>query len=1006
MPSDPEPSATLSYDSPRRVEADTADIDGAAVLPRGVAVQRYVILDRVGEGGMGVVYAAYDPVLDRRVALKFLARYDADRDGLRDRRLLREAQAMARLSHPNVVVVYEVGTFQGHIFLSMEFVEGVDLRSWLSQGARTFSEIMDVFRAAGRGLAAAHAAGIIHRDFKPENVLVDGQGRPRVTDFGLSRATPEPDDKDAVAAGSEAADGLSSPSELSRPLTRTNGVVGTPSYMSPEQHLGGVVDARSDQFSLCVALYEATHRELPFRGTADERREKAIAGEIAPPPAGAAVPRWCRQALLRGLSPAPADRFPSMDALLDALKPPSARRRRWLAASALSIVLAGATGYALFANDRAHEPEPCPGAPDKAAQMWNPAARQRVRSAFLATGKPQAADVFNRVERALDGRVASWQAAHVEACRATRVRGEQSEAMLDLRMQCLERARRQIQGLVAVWQESVDLNRAAQAALTIGDLQECADTANLAAPFALPRDPAVARRVDEFRRKLDDIEARRQAGQYQSALALSRNVVAAVRPLGHPPLLAEALQENAQFEVEVGELDRGANLLREAFTVSNAAHDDGRAATVMTQLLFTIGVRAKRYAEAEGLWTFTEAASARLRDRDDLASDLLYAQGSLRHSQGHDTEAIEILERALVLGRKGYGSDDVRLARILNALSGARGKAGHPAEAETASQQALILVERWLGREHPNTSLVLENLCWEIIEADRAVPYCERALAATESIYPPGHPQISKVLHNLADARLHQERNDEARALLGRAEEIMSRAVGPDDPAMTLTRSLQAQLALKLGEVAKAHRLMAAVLPVTIKAFGEDHPWLAEELTIWGDILLRERDFSGARQAHQRALQIWRKQRTDHPDVGRSLQGLASVALAEGHHAEAIQLFEQGRDLVEKGYGPHHPSVVACMTGIGRAYRATRRPQAAVEILERAVSLIESKHVHLGEGDTRFELAQALWATGQRASAIGMAGMARDAYAHASITFQASEVDRWLRSHRVGRRRP
>ncbi len=1002
-PKQPE-TETLSYEEEPGRGAPPVE---PSSLARGTSVQHYVILDRVGEGGMGVVYAAYDPVLDRRVALKFLAYHDADRDGVRERRLLREAQAMARLSHPNVVVAYEVGTFQGHVFIAMEFVEGMDLRTWLSREPRTFTQVMDVFRAAARGLAAAHAAGIIHRDFKPENVLVDRQQRPRVTDFGLSRTTPDPEERDpgAESAAPDHAGGLSSRSLLSRPLTRTNGLVGTPSYMSPEQHVPGAVDERTDQYSLCVALYEAVYGELPFRGDWDERRDRAIAGEIALAPAGSAVPKWCRQALVRGLSPAPADRFPSIEALLDALVPPSSRRRRWIAAaSALAIILAGTGAYALVAaDDDTHEVEACPGAPDKVAQVWNPAARDRMRSVFLATGKPHAGDVFRRVEQALDGRVAAWQGAHVEACRATRVRGEQSEAMLDLRMRCLERARRQMQGLVSLWQESVELNRAVQAALTVGDTQECADTASLAAPIAPPRDPAVVRRLDDLRRKLDDIEARRRAGQHRATLPMARDVVAAVRPLGYPPLLAEALHINAQLDIEVGELKTGLSLLREAFTMANAARDDVRAAKVMVQLVFTTGVRAQSFAEAAGLWSFGEAAMARVGERDDVVSDLLYAQGAVLNAQGRRAEAAGFQERSLALARNAFGQDDVRLAPILNSLSLARWGLGRSAEAELASQQALTLLERWLGSEHPNTVLVLGNLCAQLGitgEAERAATYCQRTVSADEKIYPPDHPQVAKDVHNFATVRLLQDRNDEARALLDRAEQILERAVGASDPAMTMTHSAQAELALKLGAAAKAHRIMAAVIPVTVKAYGEDHPLLAERLTIWGDVLLREGDLAGARAAHQRALGIWRKQGAAHPDVGRSLQGLASVALAERRHAEAIEQFEQARVLVEKGYGPQHPSVVAAMTGIGRAHRESGRPQAAVEVLERAVSLVESKHVRLGEGDARFELAQSLWATGQRGRALAMAQMARDAYARASIRSQAGRVDRWLRKHR------
>jgi serine/threonine protein kinase len=254
---------------------------------------------------MGEVYAAYDPDLDRRVALKLIHPDLAARDSRAGDRLLREAQVMARLAHPNVVVVHDVGQVEGRVFIAMEFVEGVTLSAWLGEKTRSWPEIIDAFVQAGRGLAAAHRAGIVHRDFKPQNVMIGSDGVVRMVDFGL-------------AQWSGADDIASEPSLREAPpdaaLTLTGERLGTPLYMAPEQSAGAAVDARSDQFSYCVSLYWALFGTHPFGATQIDR-----------PRAG---PAWVRRALVRGLSKNPSTRWGSMDQLLAALGRDRARRRR------------------------------------------------------------------------------------------------------------------------------------------------------------------------------------------------------------------------------------------------------------------------------------------------------------------------------------------------------------------------------------------------------------------------------------------------------------------------------------------------------------------------------------------------------------------------------------------------------------------------------------------------------------------------------------------------------
>jgi serine/threonine protein kinase len=384
----------------------------------GTVVGRYVVRRTLGRGGMGVVYEAHDPELDRTVALKVLS-VVASVTSVAQARLRREAQALAKLSHPNVVAVHDVGTHDGGVFLAMERIEGVTLGEWLDEQPRSWSEVVAMFLQAGEGLAAAHAAGLIHRDFKPDNVIVDRSGRARVLDFGLARAADrsdgegiapgaeqDPSTAEAFAKGPVAviesaetldAPALASPTTmapsvsataatvsspagarsdapishrsdappssgelLASPLTETGTLLGTPLYMSPEQYSRSATDARTDQFSFCVALYEALYRQRPFKGDNVLQLGRAVRkGEVAPLPRGSAVPERIGRAVLRGLRPAPSDRFPSTSALLAELSPERGPSRRVFVAGGAAALALAAGGVAVAVQSlRARSPAP------------------------------------------------------------------------------------------------------------------------------------------------------------------------------------------------------------------------------------------------------------------------------------------------------------------------------------------------------------------------------------------------------------------------------------------------------------------------------------------------------------------------------------------------------------------------------------------------------------------------------------------------------------------------
>ena len=339
--------ATVPHDRSSQSSAAPGPIRTFTV---GDRVGRYLVLSALGAGGMGVVFAAYDPQLDRKIALKLLRAGITYNTKDARTRLRREAQAIAQLSHPNVVNVYDVGTTDdGDLYIAMEFVEGDTLTSWLKKYPRSWREIIDVFLQAARGLFAAHSVGLLHRDFKPDNVLVGGDGRVRVTDFGLARSVITPEDA-ARPAGAP-----TGPSALNVELTATGTVLGTPRYMAPEQLTGPDIDARADQFSFCVALYEALYGAHPLPGATSvsmlEKREKA-----QPPPEASKVPSAIARAVLTGLERDRAKRFPTMGALISALVPPPQRSPARFAVLGLAGLLAAGGAVAAVVFPGTHDP--------------------------------------------------------------------------------------------------------------------------------------------------------------------------------------------------------------------------------------------------------------------------------------------------------------------------------------------------------------------------------------------------------------------------------------------------------------------------------------------------------------------------------------------------------------------------------------------------------------------------------------------------------------------------
>jgi len=697
--------------------ADAQDVTG---LPRGETVGRYIVLSLIGTGGMGIVYAAYDPELDRKVALKLLRIKERGSGGAtveKRARLLREAKAMARLSHPNVIVVYDVGTIDDQVFIAMELVDGATATRWRAAKPRTWKEVLEVFTAAGQALAAAHEAGLVHRDFKPDNVMVGRDGKVRVMDFGLARYIERGSD-DAIPARLPDA-GPPSPTTPAPEvrLTHEGMVVGTPAYMPPEQYLGKS-DARTDQFAFCVALYECLYGEHPFEGkTAFGITGAAASNRVREPPPNTRVPLWLRKVVLRGLRAHPDDRYPSMEALLDALgKDPAVRRRRVLVSVGVLAVAAGVTyaAHQAAGSRRAF----CAAGPVRVAAAWElPAVRGpegprhvAVRAALLATNKPYAPDTVRGVFRVLDDYANRWASLYRDTCEATHVRGEQSEEVLDLRMACLNDRLSGMKALTDLFADATSevVERAVDAAHALTPLDGCNDVRQLRSLIP-PPEPEVKARVEALRRELGRIKALHDGGRYSEALAHLQPVSAEAQSLRYRPLIAEVMNRIGWAETLLQEHSKAEAAYEEALVAALASHHDDLLADITGMLVWVAGFQG-RFEEAEKWTRFAEAVLERSGRQDPIAySWLLNNIGAVYHMQGREIEALEYYKRANELKEKALGADNTDVAISIGNLALTLNGLGRHDEAIKANDKAVRIMRLALGHSHPRVADQLNN---------------------------------------------------------------------------------------------------------------------------------------------------------------------------------------------------------------------------------------------------------------------------------------------------------
>ncbi|MCA9649203.1 MAG: tetratricopeptide repeat protein [Myxococcales bacterium] len=996
---------------------------------------RYVVVDELGRGGMGQVFRAYDPKLDREVALKLLRRVNDDAR----LRLLREAQAMAQLSHPNVLPVYDVA-LEGHrLFIAMELVRGQSLRQWLDERPRAWSEVLPIMIAAGRGLAAVHAAGLVHRDFKPGNVLIGDDGRVRVMDFGLVRGTGEtPGDGDTRTGGESRS--RSDPSqellpvaspldtivgELSRvssirmratdthevltslheELTRNGTVVGTPAYMAPEQHLGRGADRRSDQYGFCVTLWEAIYGVRPFKAeTQKDLYQIKASGELELDPTRT-VPRWLCSLMTRGLSPRPSVRFETMEALLLALERGRHRRRRIVWALGGVALLGGTIG----ASQLAPEPAPCDHAHERLAQVWSDAAAERIERAMADTELAYAADTWDRVEPKLQDYAERWTASRRDACEATRVRHEQPEALMDARMRCLDERLRGLRALVGIL-EDADAEVVERASSAVGGLppiEQCDDPQYVQAQVPPPSDPELAARVEAHEEELARLDAQNRAGKAAQVLPDAQAALERARELEHPPLVARAELSLADIEESLGRYEDSRAHYEGAYFDARRDGLDTVQARAAIQLMHLVGDRMGQPDEAQRWARFAEAALERVSDPAVRASYLNNA-GLLAGQLADYDLAIERLEEALARRRELHGPEHETVAAVLNNLALMYDEKGDYQRALALHEQALAIRERLHGPEHPKVAaslLNMSNIHRSWAQLDEALRLQLRAREIWKKAYGPDHPHTAGTLVNLGAIYAAQDEHEEALQSYREALEVLERTQGPLHRNVAGTLVNMGLVYEELGQLELAAEHLARGLEILEKTLGEDDPLVSLVLINTGHLAHERGDPDAAMADYERALAILGKTvGLEHPQAATVFGNMAAIHEERGQLDLARDELRRATAIRRDKLGPTHPDTAFSLRSLGRVQLARGEAAAAIEPLTEAQAAFESMEDHADALElTRFELARARWELGDdrgqaraqvlraRAALRGLEGDDHEG--------ELEEIEQWLRAH-------
>jgi len=810
----------------------------------GERVGRFIVLEPLGQGGMGLVWSAFDPKLDRKVALKFLRTGPGEERGdAAQARLLREAQALARLSHPNVVAVHDVDTHRGRVFLAMELVVGETMKDWLRQ-PRSWRDTLRALVEAGHGIAAAHRAGIIHRDIKPSNVLVGTDGRARVSDFGLARPLEE---QPTLSAGSPAPEPA-----LEESVTEEGHVVGTRGYMSPEQASGRPVDARSDVFSFCVTAYEAlcgvrpsalsAQLSLDPRATSAPplRPRSATSTQMArlpAPAAGRRPPRRLLRRLARGLQADPNARWPAIPPLLDALEKDARPLRPWHVALVAALAVGAATAAVRLGEDS------CATAAAGIASTWSASDRSWLVPAFAAAA-PDQPEAAERAARFLDAYADRWQSAYRDACQAMR-RGTQARQLGTLRLARLEARRQEAAAMVGLLRHAsaAAVKKSADAVLGLPGVAGCAEAEALTAPIPPPDNGPMRQRLDELTTRLahvsaEDATADPRTGPDAEALA------AEVDQAGFAPLQAATWLILGTFYERTGNAPGARNAYFRSLLASERGRAEAIRARAAARLGYQLGHYFSQYEEADR-WLDVSKAITDRTPMHDVEVFALHILAQVRLEEGRMAEALAALDR-------------------MDALLAKRGRADDPSRVYYYSHRSDAFYE--LGR------------------IEESVRFAREALAFSVDLYGEKHPIPARLHYLLARVLVEAGQSSEARAQLDAAVRYWSASDTPNPLHLLDAGDIRATSYQVEGRYQEALDEARRVLALREKAFGKEQADFSFSLDNIGMALLGLGRPAEAVPPLERSLAL------------KTAAGMGMISSAEGMLALARALWDGGGD--------------------------------------------------------------------------------------------------------------
>ena len=911
-------------------------------LARGQQVERYQVLECLGRGGMSEVYAAYDPRLDRSIALKIMK---VERGEEAYSRLEREGRALARLGHRNVALVHDVGHFGAEWFVAMEHVHGVPLSRWI-EDEHPWAETVGLFIQAAEGLCAAHDAGIIHRDFKPANVMVEQDTqRVVVLDFGLARV--DPDEQRSTELPVVPGSGES-----------THSAVGTPGYMAPELLHGDRATNASDQFAFFVSLHEALFGQRPFGGRHVFELIESIEAGMKTPEDKRGVPGWLLTAIGRGLSAEADARYASMAEVLALLRRGTAPTRRagWLVAGASALALGGSWWWG------AQQVDPLSAclSPRTAAltEIWDEDQHAPLSEALVASGRPHADQTAPRVLTHLDRFAQAWTDAATESCEAgphrTQARAKATDACLDDRLTQLRVA---VSELGTAREEPTVADHALELALALPRPAACLDEATTS-------DPSTTH-ATEVVETLAKSAAMRVLGRSADALEHSDQAVAAGKEGHDPRTLADAYLERGRVRDSLARYDDALSDYAAALATATEHDLVRRQASASLELLRVVGDRQRSFEEAERWRALARATTARLPDDDGLRGQLAWISGTVNWRAREREQAESDLKRALASFDARPEYED-RVAGVLTELSMVVDELGRSEEARGHVERAVEIRTELFGPHHPAVADALADqavVAGRSGQTERALELGQRALTIYEQGVAPSHPHVATIVMNMGLELRNEGKHTEALVHFDRAVKIRTASFGEEHVVLAKALANRGPSLAALGRMEDAERDLRAAVDILTEQLGPTHPDLTGPLTDLGNLVSDRGDLKSAVELHGRAHDIaLATMDPDHPSVGIGSQNLGDLWAQQGDCSKAQPYFERALAIFEKSLGADSREAAYPLMSLGECAMKRGDSAAALEALRRADSIRSTQTVAPSDqGMTTLTLAPALY---------------------------------------------